>query len=165
MREEERLRREEREQFINEMNVYVDRRVTELRRKDVLKQREAERREEDRLARRVADRVERKDARIRRQEARERIVMTWEDNYSDACRKDEIEREKMMFQRAGMERAALEQVKLDKFWGIPTEVHRRWLLAIKRRFEYEGKVEVMRICALKVSYSFLYILLLYVMSD
>lgn len=163
MREEERLRREERDRFMNEMTVYVDRRMTELRRKDILKQREAERREEDRLARRVADRVERKDARIRRQEARERIIMNWEDDYSEACRKDEIERKKMMFQRAGMERAAREQVKVDKFWGIPTEVHRRWLLATKRRLEYEGKVEIMRMCALKVECSFLSVLLLYVM--
>ena len=150
IREEERLRRKEHERFITEMNLYVDKRMTELRRKDVLRQREAERREEDRLARRVADRIERRDARICRQEARERIIMTWEDEFSEAFRKDEIEKAKMLAQQVGMTRAELEQTKIDKFWGIPTEIHRRWLLAEKRRLEFEGKVEVMRMYALKV---------------
>ena len=95
--EEERLRFEAKDLFMKNTLEYVDNRLKIIRRKEVLKQREAERIEEDRVARRVADRIERRDARIARQEMRESIIMKWEDEWAEWVRKDEIEEAKRKF--------------------------------------------------------------------
>ena len=46
--------------------------------------------------------------------------------------------------------AEIEQRKIDRFFGIPTEEHRLWLLAEKKRIAYEKEVEAKRLYLLKV---------------
>ena len=102
VKEEERIRREAQAKYTKEMREYVDKKMTKMRRKAILRAREDERKEEDRLARRIADRVERRDARIARQEARERVLMSWEDELSSRMRDDDIERAIMVAHQLAM---------------------------------------------------------------
>ena len=133
-REEDKARRkkEEYEEFLKNTRAYVEARMRALRRKEVMRQREAERREEDRLAQRVRDKIERRDARLARQEARERLIMAWEDEMGNCMRLDTIEEGKRKYHLRMMVAAEVEQRQIDRFWGIPTEKHRLWLLAEKR---------------------------------
>lgn len=147
--EKERIKKAQYEDFLKNTYAYVDSRMRALRRKKLQEEREAERKEEDRLAQRVRDKIERRDARLARQEARERIVMAWEDERGHCLRADLLEETIRATHHRAMIAAEIDQRQIDRFWGIPTEKHRIWLLKEKKRIAYEEEVELSRLRMLK----------------
>ena len=65
-------------------------------------------------------------------------------------REDEREALRIDRERTNMIKEYLAQTKVDNFWGIPTELYRRWLEEERRRKLYEELVERQRVMCLKV---------------